>query len=104
MNSASQSTPRRLIPQNSRIGVILSILAISSAQLCWGDQPSPAAAGAQPADTMVSAPNQKVNLGEYAQIEVPKGYRLYDSGAARVVLERKHNSASPGLVGILAPE
>jgi uncharacterized membrane-anchored protein len=93
-----------LIPKNSRIGVILSVLAISTAQLCWADQPAPGSAGAQPTDALISALNQKANLGEYAQIEVPKGYRLFDAGAARVLLERMHNPVSPSLVGVLAPE
>lgn len=104
MNSASLSTTRRLIPKNSRIGVVLSILAISTAQLCWGDQPPADSAGAQPLEASSPALNQKMNLGEYAQIEVPKGYRLFDAGAARVLLERMKNPVSPSLLGVLAPE
>jgi uncharacterized membrane-anchored protein len=57
-----------------------------------------------PENALVSALNQKANLGQYAEIEVPKGYRFIDADAAKVLLEKMNNPASSGLVGILIPE
>lgn len=87
--------------------MLFAVLAISTAQLCLGDQQlsvSPVSPGAQPAEVLISELNQKVGLGQYAQIDLPKGYRFIDVDAARVLLEKWNNPVSPGLVGLLAPE
>jgi uncharacterized membrane-anchored protein len=55
-------------------------------------------------NALVSALNQKANLGQYAEIEVPKGYRFIDADAAKTLLEKMNNPASSGLVGILIPD
>lgn len=83
--------------------MILAVLAISMAQL-WADQPSSVPAGTTSAEALISELNQKVNLGAYAQIDLPKGYRFKDADAARVLLENGNNPAPPSLVGILAPD
>jgi uncharacterized membrane-anchored protein len=103
MNSASLSYSWRSISKNSRISGFFAALAISAAQLCRGDQTTISADPPQ-VEATISALNQKVNLGQYAQVDLPKGFRFVDADAARVLLERMNNPVSPGLVGILFPE
>jgi uncharacterized membrane-anchored protein len=99
-----------MITKKTCAGVFLSLFALSAAQLCWGDQPAapvnPPLANAvstAPANA-VSALNQRADLGLYAEIDVPKGYRFIDADAAKVLLEKMNNPASTGLVGILIPD
>src|SRR5579862_1922660 len=76
MNSASLIRSGRLISKSSRTSVVISILAIATAQFCFGDQPSSVPAAPAPAEALISALNQKVNLGQNAQIDLPKGFRF----------------------------
>lgn len=50
----------------------------------------------------ISGP-QKVTLGDFADINVPQGYRLTDVHGARMVLDSINNPIPDDLVGILAP-
>jgi|SRR5579862_4255256 len=102
MNSVSLLSSWRLVSKISRTSVVISVLALSAAPLCWGDETS--SAGAPSAEAVISALNQKVNLGPYAQIDLPKGCQFIDADAARTLLERMKNPVSPGLVGVLYPE
>lgn len=104
MNSALLIRSWRLISKISRSSVIISLLALSAAPLCRGDQLSSVPAGAPSAEALISELNQKVNLGPYAQIDLPKGCQFIDAPAARVLLERMKNPVSPSLVGVLYPE
>src|SRR6516164_4661263 len=104
MNSVSLSHSRMSISKSSLVGVLLSLLAFSSARFCRGDQPSSAPVSPPTENALVSALNQKANLGQYAEIEVPKGYRFIDADAAKTLLEKMNNPASSGLVGILIPD
>lgn len=81
--------------------MIISVLA--AAPLCWADQ-LPTAGGAPSAEALISALNQKVDLGRYAQIDLPKGCHFIDADAARVLLEGMKNPVSPSLVGVLYPD
>src|SRR5579871_6875613 len=108
MNSASLIGSWRLKSKISRTSVLISLLALTATPLCWGDEsssaPAAAAAAGPSAEALISALNQKVNLGPYAQIDLPKGCQFIDADAARVLLERMKNPVSPGLVGVLYPE
>src|ERR1700677_1447864 len=47
---------------------------------------------------------QTMSVGDYADIQIPQGYRWVDGQAARAVLESQNNPVPDDLVGVLAPD
>lgn len=79
------------------------LLAVSlGAQLCWADSP-PAVSALSLAQDNASTAANKASLGQYAEIQIPQGYRFFDAATARALLDHMNNPVAPGLVGVLAP-
>ena len=51
----------------------------------------------------VSGP-QSLSVGNYADLQVPQGYRWVDGLAARAVLEGQNNPVPDDLIGVIAPD
>jgi uncharacterized membrane-anchored protein len=87
------------------VGLVLGVLIASFVRVCVGEQ--------MPSSLLPLAPvNQGLqwvlgpttaNIGEYATVEVPDGYRFADARGARLLLQRMGNPVPRSLVGILSP-
>jgi uncharacterized membrane-anchored protein len=51
----------------------------------------------------ISGP-QSLSVGDYADIQIPQGYRWVDGQAARTVLESQNNPVPADLIGVIAPD
>lgn len=106
MNSVFLSVSRRLASPYYRIVWLFPFLAISTAPCSWADESiSPQTASLQPQShqASISIAANTVNLGDYAQMDVPDGYRFVDAETARNWLDRLNNPVSQGLLGIIGP-
>jgi uncharacterized membrane-anchored protein len=104
MNSVSFSNSWRLVSKDSRISWFFALLLISTSQLCRGDVVSSIPPALPQQEKSISTATDKATLGDYANIEVPQGYRFIDAETARVMLEQMNSPVAPGLVGVIAPE
>jgi uncharacterized membrane-anchored protein len=82
------------------LAAILGVFSLSLQQQCRA-QTSLDAAGS--AVNWVSGP-QSLSVGNYADIQIPQGYRWVDGQAARAVLESQNNPVPADLIGVLAPD
>jgi uncharacterized membrane-anchored protein len=79
---------------------IFGVLSISLQPQCRA-QSSLNSAGA--AVNWISGP-QTMSVGNYADIQVPQGYRWVDGQAARAVLEGQNNPVPDDLIGVMVPD
>jgi len=101
MNSVLPSNAGGLI-KYSKLSWFLSLLLITSSQLCRADSFVSNPATGSP-DKWVSGPD-KASLGANADIQIPKGYRFIGTEGAETLLQRMGNPVTPGLIGILSAE
>jgi len=91
------SSRERKVSKHLRIYWLFSLLLISTSQLCWADSTSSGK------DNGIASLLDKASLGDYADIEVPQGFRFIGADDARAMLERNNNPVDPGLLGVLTP-
>ncbi len=97
--TALQSTFGLYRWHNGCAGRLLIIFAAMLSLPAFGDpNPTPIATN----DTSAAASMAKANLGDLAEIEVPKGFRLIDTNRASAFLRQTGNRAPAGFLGILA--
>jgi uncharacterized membrane-anchored protein len=80
---------------------ILPVLIFSLAENSFGQQQLSNASRPNPVNWIVGP--AKANLGDYAEIVVPEGYRFAGPEDARIVLMEMNNPAPKALAGIMAP-
>ncbi len=80
---------------------VLAVLFTFYSQ-CQGQQAS--AGSIVPADSNIrwAVGPQKLSLGDYADIDVPAGYRMTDAHGARIILDSLNNPAPDNLIGALS--
>lgn len=98
MYLALVSSPERTVSKYFRFQWLLSLVLILTSQLCWADSTPP------DKEKGISSFIDKASLGDYADIEVPQGYRFIGADGARAFLDRMNNPIVPGLLGVLMPE
>lgn len=79
---------------------ILAVLFTFYSQ-CRGQQ---AAGSVVPAETNIrwAVGPQKLSLGDYADIDIPSGYRMTDAHGARIILDSLNSSVPLNLIGALS--
>lgn len=97
MYLALVSSPERKVSKHFRFQWLLSLLLVFASQLCWADSNSSGS------DNGISSLLDKASLGDYADFEVPQGYRFIGAEGARAMLDRMNNPTGPGLLGVLVP-
>ena len=80
---------------------VLAVLFTFYSQ-CQGQQAS--VGSIVPADSNIrwAIGPQKLSLGDYADIDVPAGYRMTDAHGARIILDSLNNPVSDDLIGALS--
>ncbi len=83
--------------------VVLVAVFVVSSRSCQADQPSLNAILSDPLKQIgwVQGP-EKVTLGDFADFDVPSGYRLTDAHGARVILQSYNTPTTDGVIGLLA--
>lgn len=84
--------------------VLLAGLVISSAAIGRADQPSLLPVPPSNQDPNWILGPAKADLGDFAKIEVPEGYRFTDGRGARILLQRMKNPVPRNVVGLLTPD
>ena len=87
-----------------RIKLLLSLTALTLGLNAWGDPPSLNPIAPTAADPVWRIGPTRVDLGKYAVLDVPQGYRFTDQLGARTLLQRMKNPISADLIGLLAPD
>ena len=82
--------------------VLVAVFVVSN-HSCQAQQPSLDAVLSDPLKQVgwVSGP-EKVSLGDFADFDIPAGYRLTDAHGARVILQSYNTPVTDGVVGLLA--
>ena len=84
--------------------LFLGVLTVLSARIGWADQYSLAPLPPSNDEVRWTLGPAKANLGDFATIDVPEGYRFTDPRGASILLQRMRNPIPRNLVGILAPD
>lgn len=82
---------------------ILGAFSLSLQPQCRAQSSLDSTAFSGSAANWISGPTT-MSVGDYADIQVPQGYRWVDGQAARAVLESQNNPVPDDLIGVLAPD
>jgi uncharacterized membrane-anchored protein len=82
---------------------ILGVFSVSVQQQCRAQSSLDSNMFSGSAANWISGP-QALSVGNYADIQVPLGYRWVDGQAARAVLESQNNPVPDDLIGVIAPD
>lgn len=93
MYLALVSSSERKVSKHFPFYCFISLLLFAMSQWCR----------AESKDNAISSLLDKVSLGDYADFEVPEGYRFVGAEGARTLLDRMNNPVGSGLLGVLMP-